>query len=621
MSPPNLFQHYGYSTYIYRLIDRQTRPPILLQRNIRQVVDGHEWASATLNAKQAGRQPVSIMRKRRPTAFQLPDEVPFKVALEACPPARLRILLRAFEELDVKYPNDEDGDEIKVTDPRWLPDLDKFPITCSIECISHAAGKRTQTHFRESRTGTLVKKRHRDGQACFVFDLKPFYIDAETLYAKKRSPKSKANSRRTNAEFAANILNISIIFHCIEDAEEFESQTSTMKTSAPLNSFELQASYQKLPECPANGLIGSHCARNGEQYGLPGWGLRVDMAWSEANDQTALQIFNRAASEGSDSAGPGITIKQQYYRITYMFTGSSLETRHTTKDDLACLFCPTKRPYSSFDSLHFHYATHHAHFSFKVSDGSQSKEPQPDHEVIKKIIRIDLTEPQLGRAGDRALDDQEMNWVRPKRPLELKKYLNEDDQSWVNEGMTDSIKVQTRLSQKLSPIRAQSAPVDKQSPTPTAKRTACEDTDVPKRPAKRKKTFKVPKVSGVTFFRTTSKRVIHTGEELEESDEDVDDSWLQLLQTKPRKSPQCNVVKHINNGINHASPNLRNGRCLCGKACTAARGTIYCANNQCSRNEFHLKCVGLSRRVPDWQCPDCQPPAATTSFRAPTAVM
>lgn len=619
MSPPNPFQHYGHPTYIYRLIDSHTRPPILLRRNIRQVVDGHEWESATLDAKEAGRQPVSIMRKRRPTAFQLPDEKPFKVALQACPPARLRILLRALEELDVKYPDDEDGDEIKVTDPRWLPDLDKFPITCSIECISFATEKRTQTHFRESRTGTLVKKRHRNGQVCFLFDLGPFYIDAETFYAKKRSPKSEANPRRTNAEFAANVLNISIIFHRIEDAEEFESQTSTVKTSSPLNSFELQASYQMLPECPTNGLIRSHCARNGEHYGLPGWGLRVDMAWSEANDETALQIFNQAACEESNPDGPGVTDKQQCYRITYIFTGTSLETRHTTKDDLSCLFCPTKLPYSSFDSLHFHYVTHHAHFSFQMSDGSQSNDPHRDHGVVEKILKININEPQLARTSDRALDDQEMIWVRPKRPLELKKYLNEDDRSWVNEGMTDLKKVRTRLGQKVSPNRAQSAPVNKQSPKPTTKRTIPEYTDVPRLPAKRKKTFKVPKVSGVTFFRTASKRVIHTGEELEESDEDVDDSWLQLLQTKPRKSPQRNVVKHITNGVNHASSDLRKGQCLCGKACTTARGIIYCANIQCSRNEFHLECVGLSRRVSDWRCPDCQP--ATASFRAPTAVM
>jgi len=62
-----------------------------------------------------------------------------------------------------------------------------------------------------------------------------------------------------------------------------------------------------------------------------------------------------------------------------------------------------------------------------------------------------------------------------------------------------------------------------------------------------------------------------------------------------------------------------NGSCACGKVCTTARGIIYCANRQCSRREFHLQCVGLARRRPDWRCSSCRQAAVVP--KAPVAVM
>ncbi|KAK7533573.1 hypothetical protein IWX49DRAFT_590968 [Phyllosticta citricarpa] len=47
--------------------------------------------------------------------------------------------------------------------------------------------------------------------------------------------------------------------------------------------------------------------------------------------------------------------------------------------------------------------------------------------------------------------------------------------------------------------------------------------------------------------------------------------------------------------------------CFCGKPITAldAPRAIICANMACIREEFHLSCVGLDKRVAGWRCDDC----------------
>lgn len=44
--------------------------------------------------------------------------------------------------------------------------------------------------------------------------------------------------------------------------------------------------------------------------------------------------------------------------------------------------------------------------------------------------------------------------------------------------------------------------------------------------------------------------------------------------------------------------------CVCGRTASGFRGTISCAELSCTRT-FHILCVGLERRMPDWRCDSC----------------
>ncbi|KAB2579628.1 hypothetical protein DBV05_g1776 [Lasiodiplodia theobromae] len=46
--------------------------------------------------------------------------------------------------------------------------------------------------------------------------------------------------------------------------------------------------------------------------------------------------------------------------------------------------------------------------------------------------------------------------------------------------------------------------------------------------------------------------------------------------------------------------------CTCGRVVDDDFEAISCANLDCRRREFHLDCVGLERRVPNWRCDDCE---------------
>ncbi|KAK8161427.1 hypothetical protein IWX90DRAFT_267843 [Phyllosticta citrichinensis] len=52
--------------------------------------------------------------------------------------------------------------------------------------------------------------------------------------------------------------------------------------------------------------------------------------------------------------------------------------------------------------------------------------------------------------------------------------------------------------------------------------------------------------------------------------------------------------------------------CICGNpvATTDIPAAITCANIECLREEFHLFCVGLDKRVAGWRCDDCAAPNA-----------
>jgi len=661
---------------------------------------GHETELENFRTKQIG-QPLSVSETLHQKVFRMPDKETMATAVRQSGPPCLKIQFRSFQKVNVDYASDE---EAKSPDPDWLPSPDRFLVTCYVQSSICAASQ--QTLIDECRLGSLVRKKDKNGQIRFAFDLdEPVYINPKTLTA------------------GAEAIKFSVKFNNVEDAKEVDRDLYKGKPSFLGPPSEIRATWKDIGECPLDGqLIKGSVMRNGVQQLLSGWGFLIEMKWSKPR-ASALEIFNQTLSEGMYSqrpdaftrTGTGTIEKQQRYRITYIFTGNALQSRSIVWENLACIYCDSRSPHPSFNSLHLHYLGHHDHFSFTTNNGKERTK-----NIVEKTVHIDyITETQQERASSHIPDNKAINWIRPDEPFDADSYLNEDDRSWINHRLVKRFK----LNGPRPPRRLKLIGPSLRGPRSTSPELLdyeqldrpTKPEDVPELPMKRKRTYKVPEIPGVVIFRTNSKRAVQTGEWLAESDAENEDDWLDsrrarikaslpgrdsLLQfeilydahikkeeplaivyfphtiirfcrkhadrlaqpdmlaaletkladlvvyrkiTEKTKSDCLDVLQKIQRkeetiigtvgkGGNisiimgpplstslHQHPSTRNPLCVCGKPCTTARGIIYCSNPSCSRNDFHLQCVDLAKRVPGWRCPDCRAVASTPV--APMAVM
>lgn len=727
MSSSDLFKHYVATTELYDAID-QHGCPTYLQRNVHAVLDGHARELRRLQAKRAGQPhlPSPNLRRDGPMVFHLPPKGALEAAVQQTDHhtshPRLEIRPRSLERFNTEYSN------VEAPNLDWLSAFNRIPITCVLQfgykslSMQGLAEDSSKQHIVEKRyRASLIRKKDIHGQIRFLLDSeKPFYINQAELWK--------------NNEIAAKHIKIFLNFDDIEDSIDFESELGgeDEPLSEPLQLFmiwrELRAPYLE------GTLLKASRVRNGANITLPGWGFRVDVAWSEPS-KTALEIYNQDLNEclrnlktaddkAEDNVAGDIERQQQFYCIKYVLTGDALQSRVLFRNDLKCVHCNSRSPFPQFNSLFFHYVVHHALFSFRVSN-----EHQRTGEIMERTIHIDMAELQRERASNHVLDEREVDWVMPEEPLDIEKYLYEHDRSWVN---YQSKNARQRDEHEERPRGTFTEPVN--GTVLVNQQLVLTETvdDIPELPSKTKKRFLVPKVSGVTLRRTSSKRVVQAGEWLSESDEDADDSWLRLRQKSRRvndascqltglynahmasEGPLANIhlphaivrftrrhrenlnhpamltafktkLDHLklrryltehtkasclellqdslddhmamgrtdtvtgqagpitlrNDHSTHSTANdtgrlsigavpiasgmdrsyapTRDASCMCGKACTTAKGVIYCSNARCLRKGFHLPCVGLARRVPQWQCPDCK--TAVVGPAAPVAVM
>ncbi|CUS09147.1 unnamed protein product [Tuber aestivum] len=183
-----------------------------------------------------------------------------------------------------------------------------------------------------------------------------------------------------------------------------------------------------------------------------------------------------------------------------------------------CPFCDG-REFTNLTSLHFHLTTSHDLFQFKVRSrkATNSLRSNERHENVAEVI-VDLAkDPMVGRASDHVPDHRTFRWVKPSEILDVDRILN-GDWSWLNErrGMSLQNRREMATGGTLVPF--------------SKKRVNL--SDVGDLPVSKRQKYRVPApmngLQGLVFIRSRSKRFVYTGEELSESDDDVDEGWLQM---------------------------------------------------------------------------------------------
>lgn len=451
--------------------------------------------------------------------------------MKACPPM-LQVMPRAVLRKDIDYATD---DGIHTTDPDWLPAPNSTIFACQVICMTYSSNKPESQKIatQQSRPGRMISQRDSDGHLKYAIAVEePFCIDEATFYASEKTTRKTVNRPRWHDKhFAANALKISITFDHPADAALFEAEHGYDIHESQGDALMLRATWLKLPTCPSDGrLIQAFITRGGTAEALQKWCFRIDVAWSSPSE-TALQIVGRATqsrmkepvSDPSDTDGltPGQMREvpsprdDGRHRVTYEYTDGVIQTRCVSKDTLKCMFCDSRPAFGSLDSLHFHYKTCHEHFRFDVLDRRQ----MPDG-TTEDIFAVNMAHPKDGRTRNGYGAVPDIDWIRPRLPFDLHKYLA-GDMAWVEHRLRPAKRKRTQRGGSV-----ESRPVHKD----LGSIRACGPKFPAQLPKRQRTGFKVPSLSGVTFFRTESKRFVQAGEVLEESDDDIEDDWLRSRQ-------------------------------------------------------------------------------------------
>lgn len=289
----------------------------------------------------------------------------------------------------------------------------------------------------------------------------------------------------------------------------------------------VEACWNGLPDCPsATQSMNVRCKiKKSHSEDTSTWTnsifeMEVTMGWV-VKARSSLVRFNeslsRAFEEPHQQNGALNTVENstRQVRIAYIYC----QSRRLILEDLTCPFCQTGVEFAPFDRLHLHLLTYHEHFKTEVEDASRL-----DSSVVRKIVQISLAEYPIEKSTARGKNEEEHNWIAPKRPFDLPAHLSGND-TW-----TAHMHPKTPGRGRQRKQREQgSAIVPVKAPQPMDR--VLQPEKVAYLPQRQRRLHAMPTAKNadgedVRFYRTVSKRVFVPGELVAESDDDVNDSWL-----------------------------------------------------------------------------------------------
>ena len=416
-----------------------------------------------------------------------------------------------------------------------------FRASCLITLMFINTGKDLNQQERihvDTRCGVIESSKAGSTDRTFEVTLdEGFAIDVEKIFVtiEKGSNSTYRWKRSIPAHYQ---LNIEIKCQDHDDAIKLLSlmeRKPALKYRRSLTEKDatLRATWLALPECPALGKSLRLLRSDGAAHAVDtNYGVELSMGWSRKQDLPLVayaksrraaivpaqdQLLTPSASDESEN-----TSKEHI--ITYVLMN---ERSHTMKN-LQCPLCATgtslraRHEFSSFDRLHIHFLLWHDHFQPRVEDAEEDASS-----VIRKTVHLTLTTKLVEGQIQPLYEGDEDEWIAPQRPFDEKAYLKSED-TWTGHPKSKPVTKQDLKAERahLNAFKKQpSATSTSQNPMKSSSRPAPPEViDIPELPKPR---WPLPKVPGIRFYRTKSKRPFQSDEEVSESDEDVDESWLQ----------------------------------------------------------------------------------------------
>lgn len=513
---------------------------LFLRRNLRHILDSHEQRLQYVT--NAGSHEDMIANEQRISGWDFPTREMLMDLTKGEKP------ILQLDSLQIRHPRSKakihkrlrtrrsGGDD---DDLSWLPDPEsEFRVPCRVGITvldTRGNGTNKKITIVQTVAGTVVQSRNSGGLPTFNVELRePFLIEHDKFFV---AEETGTNGYRTWKRTITAKYGLEVQIYC-QNSDDTAKLLSCLEHRAvdayrnlAGNEGVLKAAWENLPECPPDDhLLAIKYARGHKLIELD-YKLEVSMGWTRKRE-SPLQRYNQKLAEAqkvarqlpTPSASDDMEKEpSKKFKIYYNFS-DGLTTKTTTVEGLFCPFCPNgpkQREHVSFDRYRLHLLTFHDHFKFEII------EPEEDgSSTIRRTLWISLAPEETEAKVDDRKNKHEtivQNWVAPSRPFSVSGYWRGTDK-WGRPGKARS---GTRKGKSARDRDRDYMVVP--TPQPIRKRPAPDEVDdLPEhRPTKRK----VPYVPHVSFYHTTSKQALNAGDYVADSDEYVDESWLEQNQT------------------------------------------------------------------------------------------
>jgi hypothetical protein len=379
-----------------------------------------------------------------------------------------------------------------------------FTIKCTINVFTYHADSKSPCAHRSDPEATISGS-DRNGERNFMVSTVP--MDPITFGEMSR----RAGSTDTLSTYK---MRFTISFYSTADAKEFFKHLvpEYVKETHPM---QLSAVWDDIMHVPKGKVI----LPLRDEQGPLHLGLEVAMYRIRADDTPALVEYNRRLRTEASSTKCLTRRPEVQYKLTFVYGDRTVE--HSR---LVCPHCLDRRKPADMDFLRLHLDAWHDHLSYRVVD----------HDVDAVGIQhwtfeceVENHKPEQ-RASAKADEPFDVLVIPPQVPFNRREFLDEGN---------DEYQRAAKLERSARPIGRNGRTTTTSSGSNARQKPPLE---VQPRALVEKKRFRVPKApNGIRFFRLVSKRPLEEGEYISESDDDIDETWIQ--QRKIAEKKRCSA--------------------------------------------------------------------------------
>jgi len=323
-------------------------------------------------------------------------------------------------------------------------------------------------------------------------------------------------------------LSIGMTVDSQDDAANVYQSFTTQVIDANNCSTRFTTSFENMLECPNGREILSF---RDYKTGLA-FGLEVSMHWRVAKEVSILAAHNAslramALPNSYPSPPPDSRSSPPALKLVFVYANEKLERTELVCPHEGC----QKRKVKDVDGLRLHLDFWHDYFRYRARLETRDVNRRHETWIFESEVADHRSEQRASARADEPMDIQH---IAPCQPFNQSRYLNEGNTEFQRETRQGGRPPAQRPILPSIPMSSVPLPPRRKPPDVVADMTPREKLrhPVPQAPA------------GTTFIRAQSRRPLRTGEFIYESDDEVEDTWIQL-----RKIAEFNKDESLPNNV------------------------------------------------------------------------